>query len=50
MNYGMYNTPYVNNTMVMRGNMPYYQQPLIMQPSPQVIIVEDRYPTTQYMA
>jgi hypothetical protein len=48
MNYEMMNTPYVTNTVVVRGNRPYYQQPLIVQPSPQVVIMQDRYPTTQY--
>ena len=42
MNYGMgYNTAYVNDTMVVGGGRPYYNQPMIVQPSPQVVIVED---------
>ena len=51
MNYGMgYNTAYVDQTVVMGGGMrPYYNQPMIMQPSPQVVIVEDRYANGQMM-
>lgn len=44
MNYGMgYNNAYVNETMVVGGGRPYYNQPMIVQPSPQVVIVEDPY-------
>jgi hypothetical protein len=44
MNYGMgYNTAYVNDTMMVGGARPYYNQGMIIQPQPQVVIVEDRY-------
>jgi len=39
MNYG-YNTAYVNDTMV-GGGQPYYNQPMIVQPSPQVVVVDN---------
>jgi hypothetical protein len=46
-NYGNgYNQPYVQQEVVTvntYGARPYYQQPMIVQPQPQVIIVEDRY-------
>lgn len=46
-NYGVgYNQPYVQQEVVTvntYGARPYYQQPMIVQPQPQVIIVEDRY-------
>lgn len=48
MNYGVYNTPYVNSTIVMGNNVPYYRQPMIVQPSPQVVVVGNGY--NQYAA
>lgn len=49
MNYnygGGYNQPYVQEVVTVNTyNTPrgYYQQPMMVQPQPQVIIVEDRY-------
>lgn len=46
MNYGAgYNQPYVYEQEVatVGSPRPYYNQPLMVQPQPQVIIVEDRY-------
>lgn len=46
-NYGVgYNQPYVQQEVITvntYGGRPYYQQPMIVQPQPQVVIVEDRY-------
>ena len=48
--YNGYNQPYVQDTYVQEtvnvenyGGNPYYQQPMIVQPQPQVVVVEDRY-------
>ena len=53
--YNGYNQPYVNETVVQEnvyvdnygyganGANPYYQNPMIVQPQPQVVVVEDRY-------
>lgn len=40
-----YNQPYVQETVVVNsyGGRPYYNQPNMYQPSPQVVIVEERY-------
>lgn len=44
MNYGAgYNQPYVTEVVTVGGARPYYNQPMMVQPQPQVIIVEDRY-------
>jgi len=49
MNYGQgYNQPYVQGQALVTVDtygrpQPYYNQPMIMQQQPQVIIVEDRY-------
>ena len=46
MNYGAgYNQPYVyeQEVVTVGSARPYYNQPLMVQPQPQVIIVEDRY-------
>ena len=40
MNYG-YNTAYVNDTMVVNTGQPYYNQPMVVQPQPQVVVVEN---------
>jgi hypothetical protein len=45
--YGGYNQPYMEQEVITvntyQTGRPYYQQPMIVQPQPQVIIVEDRY-------
>jgi hypothetical protein len=49
MNYQMqmgYQQPYVEEVVIVensRGMGPYYNQPLIVQPQPQVVIVQDPY-------
>lgn len=43
MNYGYgYNQEIITVNTYQSGR-PYYQQPMIVQPQPQVVIVEDRY-------
>jgi hypothetical protein len=46
MNYGAgYNQPYVyeQEVVTVGSPRPYYNQPLMVQPQPQVIVVQDRY-------
>lgn len=40
MNMG-YNNAYVNDTMVVGPGQPYYAQPMMVQPQPEVIVVEN---------
>lgn len=44
MNYGAgYNQPYVQTEIVTMGGRPYYNQPMLVQPQPQVVVVQDPY-------
>ena len=36
-----YNTAYVNDTMVVNTGQPYYNQPMVVQPQPNVVVVEN---------
>ena len=40
MNMG-YNNAYVNDTMVVGPGQPYYAQPMMVQPQPEVVVVEN---------
>lgn len=40
---GRINGPYMQEVVTYPSPRPYYNQPLIVQPQPQVVIVEDRY-------
>ena len=43
MNYGYGGGAYVNETVAVGGVRPYYNQPMIVQPSPQVVVVDNGY-------
>lgn len=46
MNYQMqmgYQQPYAQEVIIETSPRPYYNQPMIVQPQPQIIIVEDPY-------
>ena len=44
MNYGMgYGGAYVNEPVMVGPARPYYAQPVIVEPSPQVVVVDNGY-------
>ena len=52
-NYNMgYNQPYVQETVTVEtySGRPYYNQPVIVAPQPNVVVVEDRYAANQVAA
>ena len=38
-----YNQPYVQTITTYGRPQPYYNQPMIVQPQPRVVVVQDRY-------